>query len=126
MSIEQWEGSWPDPGPEATELIRTVHRLRRLPLSKLTAEDIRILLAQRVAVPILLPIALDIIDAAPLASGDMYPGDLLVAVLRAAVSYPGTAPHHDRLSVAIERVRARGGESVPNELWEHAAALGLC
>lgn len=126
MSIEQREGPWPEPGPDATALTRTVHRLRRVPLPELTAEGLRILLTQSVAVPHLLPRALDLIDTDPLTSGDMYPGDLLVAVLRTIVSYPATTPQHDRLSVAIERVRERGGDSVPDELWERAAALGLC
>lgn len=118
-------GPWPPPGHDATGLARTVHRLRRIPLSELSAEDIRILLGQRDAVPVLLPIALDMIDLDPLAAGDVYPGALLAAVLRAVTVSGASAADSDRLRAAIEHIREREDGSVPAELWERADELGL-
>lgn len=125
VSIEQLEGRWPAPGPEASRLVRTVDRLRRIPLSELSAEDLRLLLGQREAVSVVLPIALEMIDADPLTCGDMYPGDLLVAVLRVGESGTLSANDMNRLRRAIDRIRQSGDDSVVAELWERAGSLGL-
>jgi len=85
-TIEELEGvRWRDPGPpgpESTYLVRRCHELRRTPLESFTVEDLRIMLGQRIAVPILLPMALAVLREDPLAEGNYYPGDLLLAVLR--------------------------------------------
>ncbi|UGT64238.1 contact-dependent growth inhibition system immunity protein [Nocardia asteroides] len=124
-SIEQLEGRWPESDPDASRLIRVVHGLRRLPISALTAEDLRILLGQREAVSAVLPRALDLIDADPLTSGDMYPGDLLVVVLRLGEAGALNSKDIDRLRVAIERIRQIDDGSVVGEIWERAASLGI-
>jgi CDI immunity proteins len=82
-TIEGIEGvREPDPGPDATNLVRRCRELRRKPLSQFTTEDLRIMLGQRIAVPILLPMAVVILVDDPLAEGDYYPGDLLCNVVR--------------------------------------------
>jgi hypothetical protein len=85
-TIEELEGvRWRDPGPpgpESTYLVRRCHELRRTPLETFTVEDLRIMLGQQIAVPILLPMALAVLREDPLAEGNYYPGDLLLAVLR--------------------------------------------
>lgn len=82
-SIEQLERDvWPDPGPEATSLVRRCVELRRKPLAEFTVEDLRIMLGQEIGVPALLPLALQVLLRDPLAEGDYYPGDLLANVLR--------------------------------------------
>ncbi len=83
QSLEEVEGdAWGDAPADATKLIATVHELRRKPIVMLEIEDLRVLLGQRVGVPVLVPRALDILEHDPLAEGDYYPGDLLTAVLR--------------------------------------------
>ena len=58
-SLEQIEGDvWGDPAPGATDLVTTVHRLRRKPVGALTAEDLRMLVAQQVGLDVLVPRAL--------------------------------------------------------------------
>ena len=58
-SLEQIEGNvWGDPPSGATHLITTVHRLRRKPIGTLTAEDLRMLIAQRLGLDVLVPRAL--------------------------------------------------------------------
>jgi len=92
-SLEQLEGDiWGDPAPGATDLVTTVHRLRRKPVGALTAEDLRMLVAQQVGLDILVPRALTRLERDPLLEGDYYPGDVLVATLKVPVSYWSTHP----------------------------------
>lgn len=110
-TIEEIEGvREPNPGPDATFLIRRCLALRRKPLSEFTTEDLRIMLGQRIAVPILLPMAVTVLAGNPLAEGDYYPGDLLYAVVRLPEpAWHGAARHRDRL---VEVLRAT---SLPDE-----------
>jgi hypothetical protein len=92
-SLEQLEGDiWGDPAPGATDLVTTVHRLRRKPVGALTAEDLRMLVAQQVGLDVLVPRALTRLERDPLLEGDYYPGDVLVATLKVPVSYWSTHP----------------------------------
>ena len=45
------------------------------------------LLAQRVGLEVVVPLALERLEENPLAEGDFYPGDLLVAALRVPPAY---------------------------------------
>lgn len=54
------------------------------------------MLGQEVAVPILLPMAVDVLAADPLAEGDYYSGDLLEAVLRLPLSAWVSIPERRR------------------------------
>lgn len=88
LSLEQIEGDvWAQPSSEATQLIRTVHRLRSKPVGSLEAEDLRIMIGQNVGVDTLVPLALTRLRQKPLLEGDFYPGDVLAAVLRIDNSY---------------------------------------
>ena len=96
-SLEQIEGNvWGDPPSGATHLITTVHRLRRKPIGTLTAEDLRMLIAQRLGLDVLVPRALARLERDPLLEGDFYPGDVLVAALKLPVDY--WARHLDQLA----------------------------
>jgi hypothetical protein len=75
-----------DPPPDSSFLVRRCTELRRKPLDRFTVEDLRIMLGQQEAVPILLPLAVDMLTDNPLAEGDFYPGDLLLTVLRLPAS----------------------------------------
>ncbi|QEG42257.1 contact-dependent growth inhibition system immunity protein [Roseimaritima ulvae] len=85
-------------------LIATCHRLRRKPLDAFTTEDLRVMIGQRIAIHILLPIAIDHIEADPLASGDCYAGDLFVACANACRNNdytPGIRDSIARIALAI-------------------------
>jgi hypothetical protein len=56
-TIEGIERVRVDPGTNDTNLIRRCVALRRKPLSQFTTEDLRLMLGQQIAVPILLPTA---------------------------------------------------------------------
>jgi contact-dependent growth inhibition (CDI) system CdiI-like immunity protein len=105
-SLEQIECDvWGDPPAGATHLITTVHRLRRKPVGALSAEDLRMLIAQRVGLDVLVPRALVRLEGDPLAEGDFYPGDLLVATLKTPVDYWATHPDQlARLDAVAESV----------------------
>jgi CDI immunity proteins len=93
LSLEQIENDfWGYPAPGETHLIGTVHRLRGKPIASLETEDLRIMIAQKVGLEVLMPIALARLEREPLLEGDYYPGDLLVAVLRVAPDYWTTHP----------------------------------
>jgi hypothetical protein len=93
QSLEQIEGDfWGDPPSDATRLITTVHALRRKPIGQLGTEDVRVLVAQRVGLDVVVPVALARLEQDPLAEGDFYPGDLLAAVLRVPGTYWQSRP----------------------------------
>ncbi|MFF2126737.1 contact-dependent growth inhibition system immunity protein [Streptomyces olivochromogenes] len=81
-SLEELERDrWQAPPADATRLVATVHALRSRPIGTLTVEDLRLLIGQDVGLPVLLPLAVEVLRDNPLAEGDMYEGDLLSAVL---------------------------------------------
>jgi hypothetical protein len=82
-SLEELENDrWGPPPPGATRLVTEVHRLRTVPLTDLTVENLRLLIGQQVGPAWLVPLAVEQLERRPLAEGDCYPGDLLRAVLR--------------------------------------------
>lgn len=74
--------AWRPAPQDASSLVRRVHALRTVPLSELGIDDLRVLVAQDVARETLVPIAVDMLRGRPLLEGDLYPGDLLLVVLR--------------------------------------------
>ena len=82
QSLEEIDGRpWGDPPADATRLVATVHRLRRVPIGRLDVEGLRLLIGQHESLDALVPLALERLESNPLAEGDYYPGDLLAAVL---------------------------------------------
>ncbi|MGX1776473.1 contact-dependent growth inhibition system immunity protein [Nocardia brasiliensis] len=110
FSIEQLEGVvWPQPPEDATRLMRSVYELRRRPIRELTPEDLRVLLGQGEGVAALLPRALRLLGENPLAEGDYYPGDLLVATLGIATSFWRDNPGYiAQMRQIIQKVEAMG------------------
>jgi hypothetical protein len=116
--------AWPEAPEDATYLVRRCHELRRKPIDAFSAEDLRIMIGQQIAVSCLVPRALDRLAGDPLVSGDFFHGDLLEVVLRVDRSYWAARPaERDRLHgmiatlvpmdpdvrAAIEAFRAGGG-----------------
>lgn len=78
---------WPAAPPDATHLVRTVHALRRVRLGELGVAGLRTLVAQRVGLAYVLPLAVNVLAEEPLVDAYFYPGDLLLTV----VGVPGSA-----------------------------------
>ena len=56
-SLQQLEKQdWVDPGFDS-QLVRTCHRLWRIPLAEFTAGDLRIMIGQGIGLPFLVPLA---------------------------------------------------------------------
>jgi CDI immunity proteins len=79
--------AWDPPSRDDTNLVRRCHELRQTPLAEFDVEDLRIMIGQQISLPYLIPLAITVLQANPLAEGDHYPGDLLHAVLRADKTY---------------------------------------
>jgi hypothetical protein len=82
QTLDELEGVEWGPPEFDSFLVTNVHRLRRVPLKQFRVEDLRLVIGQQVGLEYLVPIALDHLEANPLAEGDYYPGDLLAAVAR--------------------------------------------
>src|SRR5260370_34592955 len=81
---------WQDWGEATTydsRVITECYRLRRWPLSKFEAEDLRIMIGQSLGLEYLVPMALEQLQEDPFAEGAYFPGDLLVSVLRAQAQF---------------------------------------
>lgn len=82
QTLEQIEGViWGEPALDSY-VVTNSHQLRSKPLREFTPEDLRFMLGQQISLPILMPLALDVLEREPFVSGDMYPGDLLANALR--------------------------------------------
>jgi len=87
-TIEKIEKSyWGPPPPNTTHVVETCHRLRQKDLAQFTVEDLRFMIGQSMALEILMPSAMVILDDDLYAEGDFYPGDLLMNVLHCDIKY---------------------------------------
>lgn len=127
-SLEALEGAvWPAPDFDSSVVTR-VHQLRKVPLGGLGVEDLRLLIGQKVGLGLLLPLALDVLEEEPFASGDFYPGDLLFAVTRSlteAGAWSADAELGRRLRRIVERAMPRLRAMEAPELLERALHAAL-
>ena len=80
-SIEQLEKDiWKNPAEFPTDLIEKCYRYRKISIAKLTIEQIRLLISQKIGIEYLIGVALEKLERNILAEGDFYKGDLLVTV----------------------------------------------
>jgi hypothetical protein len=87
-TLQELDGSeWPEPDEGASRLVHRCHELRREQINDLALEDLRLLIGQSIGLPWLVPLALDELEANPLASGDLYDGDLFAALIGLPESY---------------------------------------
>jgi hypothetical protein len=102
-SIEELEGvDWGEPTFESS-LVATCHRLRRKPLNLFTAEDLRIMIGQKISLPYLIPLAVERLEEEPLVEARFFRGDLLAVVLRVETSFWGA--HPDSFKRACEIIK---------------------
>jgi len=106
LSVQDIEGlDWGDPGGGATGLVQNVLRWRRTPLRDLGAEGLRELIGQQVSLELLVPRAITALERDPRTAGDLYPGDLLSAVLAAGSywsAHPEQRPRMERILTALD------------------------
>jgi hypothetical protein len=112
-SLQELDGEvWGDPPDKATGLMRTVHRLRTVPIGDLAAGELRVLITQGEGLQWLLPIALPVLIAEPLVAGSYYAGDLLKCVMRATLDGDFWRRSPDLAQTLLEKLDALPGDLV--------------
>jgi hypothetical protein len=87
LTLTQLEGQdWGEP-TYPSYVVTNSHRLRYKPLRDYSPEDLRFMLGQQISLPILMPMALDVLEADPFAGGDMQKGALLHMAVRVAPQF---------------------------------------
>src|SRR3954469_2154107 len=82
-TIEDIEGDvWPEPEWQSG-LVLAAHALRKKPLSELTPNDLRVAFSQQIGADLVKARALEVLEHDP-AAGDLYEGDLLLAVMHSS------------------------------------------
>lgn len=74
-----------DADPEVrvnSHLVIKTSLLRKIPLNEFSVEDLRIMIGQNFGLPYLISLTIEKLTEDVLAEGDLYPGDLLVAVTK--------------------------------------------
>lgn len=114
-TLEQVEGEdWGEPTFGSGLVIRC-HELRKVPLADLSAEDLRLLIGQKIGLEHLVPLALNVLAKDPWVEGDLYPGALIWAVVQ--IDHSFWKEHPAFLRELIE-VRSLALLNVPSEADE--------
>lgn len=80
-SIEQLENNyWKEESEFPTNLVLRCFEYRKIKLSKLTIEQIRLLISQNIGIEFLIGIALEKLEENIIIEGNLYEGDLLDSV----------------------------------------------
>ena len=103
---------WGEPNPRSYPTANR-HRLCRVPLGQFTLEDLRWMLGRSRWLEYLVPLALQVLQRNPIAGGNLYPGDLLGAVLKQEASfwqehpmwYADVTAILDKLTVVPEEIK---------------------
>jgi hypothetical protein len=77
----------PHPDDNPTPLVKEIHELINLPLSKYSIENLRLMIGQEVGLPYLIPLAIERLSDDLFAEGDMYEGDLLSNVVNISLCF---------------------------------------
>ena len=78
---------WKELSDYPTDLIEKCHQYRKISISKLSIEQIRLLVSQQIGLEHIIRIVLNKLEQNPLAEGDFYTGDLLTAVSKIPTNF---------------------------------------
>ena len=81
-SLEQIENDYWGKPTYPSNLVKTCHKIRTIPLKDLSVEHLRMAIGQKISLPILIPLAIQRLLREPLVEGHFFKGDLLQNVLR--------------------------------------------
>ena len=115
-SIEQLEKDiWKNPSEFSTDLVEKCYEYRKISIAKLTNEQIRLLISQRIGIEYLIGIVLEKLERNILTECDFYEGDLLVAVS----NLPTEFWNKNKTEFLIfKNIVKRNSELIKNELGE--------
>ena len=83
-NLEKTRVEEPDFGDNRSQKI---YALRQTPLNQFSTEDIRLLIAEGISLPYLIPLALERLTKNPFVEGEYYPGDLFQSVLNVDLNF---------------------------------------
>ena len=87
-SIEQLENDyWKEPSEFPTNLVKRCFEYRKIKVSELTIEQIRLLISQKIGIEFLIGIALEKLEQNIIVEGDLYEGDLLDSVSKVPTEF---------------------------------------
>ncbi|ANZ37048.1 hypothetical protein BBK82_14195 [Lentzea guizhouensis] len=108
------DDDWLRPDSSSTQLYRDLCALRQLPVRELTPTSLHLLVTHQVGLDVTALLALEHVEADPLRSVALYPGDLLAALLRVDHSFWADHPALlDRMSGVLDRLR-----TLPDGDWQ--------
>lgn len=82
-TLEQLEHHiWETPTAFPSSMVENCYLYRKIKLSELSHEQLRLLISQQIGLPFSVPLALQKLNENILAEGDLYHGDVLEAVTR--------------------------------------------
>lgn len=114
-TLEQLDGEiWGEPEFKSS-LVVTCHGLRKKPIDEFTGEDLRVMIAQGIGLPYLLPLAFSILNSDPLTDVGHYPGDLMNSLISVRREFYEQNPTFlaQAISVvdqALSRIRGSGDD----------------
>jgi hypothetical protein len=87
-SIEQLENDyWKEPSEFPTNLVKRCFEYRKIKVSELTIEQIRLLISQKIGIEFLIAIALEKLEQNIIVEGDLYEGDLLDSISKVPTEF---------------------------------------
>ncbi len=99
-----------------SRVITECRRLFKLPLSKLDAGDLRLLIVQNIGLQHLVPLALDKLEENPLIYGGLYAGDLLSSLINLSSEFWSNHPDLNDRVVEIKFTVESLAETLNNDI----------
>jgi hypothetical protein len=123
-SLQDLEGAdWGEPEANDTNMVKTVHALRRKPLHTLTDGELRLAVSQRVGEPFVVALAIERLEGNPLLDGDCYPGDILSSLIRQ--TRPAVWDNYPQLKTKLNLLYERAMANPEEETDSLRESLGL-
>ena len=99
LSIEELEGvNWGKAASGDTWLVKECHRLRKVPIHRLTPADLCRLLRQNLGSAAIAPVVVEMLRSDPFLEAEFYPGDLAVALMQLGTDF---WDHHSELRTTL-------------------------
>ena len=128
-SIEQLENNyWPKKNIFPSDLVKRCYEYRKIPISNLSIEQLRVLISQDIGIKFILETSLNKVARNPIAEGDLYEGDLLVALSKTNIKYWDlTKLNHFKQIISDNKnlIQIEIGEKSYNKILERVQKLRL-
>jgi hypothetical protein len=116
-SLRDLEGYDAETPTYDSHLVLTCYKLWYTPLKQFNTENLKIMIGQSISLRFLVPLALERLHRHPLAGGDFYEGDLLVALLRSEPDFGVQNPSYFKEVHQIIRKILLMGQKKKKRFW---------